>query len=287
MEGRHEKVVYENDRGQSLVIEHAFPFFLQKIEGVDGTSASITKTKGIGQDGTTISNVTLRDRPLAIFGSIKGETKEELATLRAQLLEVFNPKVRGWIQYEYGDIVRQIRCQIEEAPVFSKKLRSFKYQDFVINLIAPIPYWIGKTDDAEMAAWIGGLSFPLSFPMSFSVRGKQISVTNDGNVDTPVVIDFYGPATNPKIINLTTDQFVRVKRELLEGEKLTISTEYGRKKVDLIDSEGVATNAMHYIDLASEFWSLEPGKNSLLYEADAGEEQAKVKVKWKNRYVGI
>jgi hypothetical protein len=287
MEGRHEKIIYENDRGQSVEIEHSFPFFLQKIEGVDGTSASITKTKGIGQDGTTISNVTLRDRPLSILGSIKGETKEDLAALRAELLQVFNPKVRGWMQYEYGDIVRQIRCQVEEAPVFSKKMRSFRYQDFIINLIAPNPYWIGKTDDAEMSAWIGGLSFPLSFPMSFSVRGKQIAVTNAGDVDTPVHIDFYGPATNPKVSNLTTEQFIRVKKELLEGEKLRISTEYGRKRVELIDAEGVITNAMHYIDLASEFWSLEPGKNALLYEADTGEEQAKVKIIWKNRYTGI
>ncbi len=288
MEGRHEKLIYENDKGQSVEMTQSFPFFLQKFEGADGLSANVNKTKGVGQDGTTISSVTLKDRPLAIFGSIKGDTKEEMAAQRAILLKVFTQKVRGWIQYEYGDVVGQIRCQVEEAPIFSKKTRSFKYQDFIINLIAPNPLWISPTSNsAEMAAWVGGLSFPLSFPMSFAMQGKTIAVTNNGDVDAPVHIDFYGPSTNPKIKNVTTDEFIRVKRDLLEGQRLSINTEYGKKSVQLIDGDGITTNAMNYIDLDSKFWSLEPGQNTISYEADAGENQAKVNITWKNRFSGM
>ena len=101
------KVIYENDRGERIEIAYSFPFFLNKIIGVDGTDAEITTSKGVGQDGTTIENVSLEPRALQIIGNIKGKSKEELARYRSKLLKVFNPKIKGTLQYEYGDIKRK------------------------------------------------------------------------------------------------------------------------------------------------------------------------------------
>jgi hypothetical protein len=101
MQSRHEKVIYENDRGQRIEIAYSFPFFLQQVVGADGTNAEITKTKGVGQDGITITNVNLSDRPLQELGAIKAISKDEIARHRAKLLQVFNPKTKGWLQYEY------------------------------------------------------------------------------------------------------------------------------------------------------------------------------------------
>ena len=72
---QHEKVIYENDRGQRVEIAYSFPYFYVDLEGKDGLDASISKTKSLGQDGTTVTSERLDDRPLRLLGSIKGDTK--------------------------------------------------------------------------------------------------------------------------------------------------------------------------------------------------------------------
>lgn len=284
MQARHEKVIYENDKGQRIEIAYSFPYFLQSINGTDGTNANITKIKGVGQDGTTITDVNLSDRAIQIVGGIKGNSKEEIAKYRAELLKIFNPKVQGWLQYEYGDIKRRIRCQVENAPVFSKQNKSFKYQDFLIDLIAPNPFWQDTfIESEEIATWIGGISFPLKLPTKFSTAGPRIiNVVNDGDVETPVRIEFKGPATNPNIINHTTGEFIKVNRTLLQDDVLVITTDFGNKRVEINGD-----NVFHWIDLNSVFWQLQAGDNIIEYTSDDEVENAKVKISYRNRYLGV
>ncbi|WP_461366635.1 phage tail family protein [Candidatus Darwinibacter acetoxidans] len=282
MQGRHEKIIYENDRGQRVEIAYSFPYFLQQLLGADGTDADITKVKGVGQDGSTVTNVNLADRELRVLASIKGDTKEEIAKHRAKLLQVFNPKVKGWLQYEYGDTKRRIRCQVEKAPVFSKQNRSFKYQDFLIDLLCPNPFWQDEFETSkEIITWIGGMTFPLKLPTAFATKGpKIINIRNDGDVEAPVKIEFHGPATNPKIEN--NGEFIKVNRTILQDDVLTITTEFGNKRVE-INGE----NAFNWIDLDSVFWQLQPGDNVIEYTSDDEVEDATVKVIYKNRYLGV
>ena len=48
---RHEKVIFENDKGQRIEIGYSFPYFFQGLTGQDGAEANITKVSGAGQDG--------------------------------------------------------------------------------------------------------------------------------------------------------------------------------------------------------------------------------------------
>lgn len=157
----------------------------------------------------------------------------------------------------------------------------------IVSIICPDPYWIGSSDDARMSAWVGGLSFPLTFPMTFSRQAKEIIVNNEGDTYTPLLMVFYGPAINPRITNVTTNSFIQVNKELLVGEKLTITTSYGKKKVILTDTDGVETNVNQFIDKDSVFWGLIPGDNTIHYEAEAGEDQANVTINWDKKYAGV
>ena len=285
MQGRHEKIIYENDRGQRVEIAYSFPYFLQQLLGADGTDADITKVKGVGQDGTSITNVRLADRSLQILGAIKGDTKEEIAKYRAKLLQVFNPKTKGWLQYEYGDIKRRIRCQVEKAPVFSKQNRSFKYQDFLIDLIAPNPFWLDTfIESEEIATWIGGISFPLKLPTKFSTAGPRIiNVVNNGDVETPIKIEIFGPATNPKITLRETGEFIRIKDTLTADDVVVITTEFGNKRV-----EKNGQNAFHILDLPdSTFFSLQVGDNVIEFTTEDVSNNANAKISYRNRYLGV
>jgi ribosomal protein L25 (general stress protein Ctc) len=141
-----------------------------------------------------------------------------------------------------------------------------------------------------MADWIGGLAFSLSLPMMFSGRSSMLYkiINNAGDVDAPITFEFMGETTNPKVINIDTGEFIKVNRTLQNNEILIVSTEFGKKKVVLRDKvSGQETNAFGYIDLNSTFFSLKPGNNLMSYDADAGKENAKVKIYWKNRYQGV
>ncbi len=285
MQDRHEKVIYENDRGQRVEIAYSFPYFYVDLEGKDGLNVNISKTKSPGQDGSTIDNVNLDDRPLRLLGSIKGNTKEEIARYRARLLQAFNPKVKGWLQYEYGDIKRRIRCQIEKAPVFSKQNKSFRYQDFLIDLIAPNSFWMDEYETSqEIITWIGGMSFPLRLPTKFSIAGpKIINVINDGDVEAPIKLEIYGPATNPKIILRETGEFLRIKRVLTSDDVVTITTEFGNKRVELNGE-----NAFNILDLpASKFFTLDVGDNVIELTTEDVNNNANVKISYRNRYIGV
>ena len=284
MQGRHEKIIYENDRGQRVEIAYSFPYFLQQLLGADGTDADITKVKGVGQDGSTVTNVNLADRELRVLASIKGETKEEIAKHRAKLLQVFNPKVKGWLQYEYGDTKRRIRCQVEKAPVFSKQNRSFKYQDFLIDLLCPNPYWQDiNTTQKEIVTWIGGISFPLQLPTQFATAGpKIINIINSGDVETPIRLEVTGTATNPKILKRLTGEFIKVNRTLATDDTLVITTDFGNKRVE---QNGV--NVFNYIDLNSTFFSLDVGDNVIELITDDVTDNANIKISYRNRYLGV
>ena len=294
MKGRYEKIIYENDRGQKVEIAYSFPYFLQSLIGVDGTNAEITKIKGVGQDGTTITNVNLSDRNLQILGSIKGETKEEIAKYRAKLLQVFNPKIKGWLQYEYGDIKRRIRCQVENAPVFSKQNKSFKYQDFLIDLIAPNPYWQDiSTIKEEVAIWRGAFEFPLELTeegieLGYREPSLIANINNKGDVACGMKIQFKALATvvNPSLFNVNTREHLKINRTMEAGEIITVTTHFQNKKVEL-NKNGVISNAFNWIDLNSTFLQLEPGDNLFRYDADNGIDNLEVSIYYTPQYLGV
>jgi len=294
MQGRYEKIIYENDRGQKVEIAYSFPYFLQSLIGVDGTNAEITKIKGVGQDGTTITNVNLSDRNLQILGSIKGETKEEIAKYRAKLLQVFNPKIKGWLQYEYGDIKRRIRCQVENAPVFSKQNKSFKYQDFLIDLIAPNPYWQDiSTIKEEVAIWRGAFEFPLELTeegieLGYREPSLIANINNKGDVACGMKIQFKALATvvNPSLFNVNTREHLKINRTMEAGEIITVTTHFQNKKVEL-NKNGVISNAFNWIDLNSTFLQLEPGDNLFRYDADNGIDNLEVSIYYTPQYLGV
>ena len=290
----HEKLIYENDRGESIEIAYSFPYFLKQLLGADGTDADITKVKGVGQDGSTVTNVNLADRELRVLASIKGDTKEEIAKYRAELLKIFNPKVQGWLQYEYGDIKRRIRCQVENAPVFSKQNKSFKYQDFLIDLIAPNPYWQDiSTIKEEVAIWRGAFEFPLEIveegiEMGYREPSLIVNIFNKGDVACGMRIQFKALATvvNPSLFNVNTREYFKINRVMEAGEIITVTTHFQNKRVELYKN-GVTSNAFNWIDLESTFLQLEVGDNLFRYDADEGIENLEVSIYYTPQYLGV
>src|SRR5690606_16201591 len=130
-------------------------------------------------------------------------------------------------------------------------------------------------------------TFPLRLPTIFGNQdsnAKSRIIVNEGDASTPIEVTFDGPATSPiRIENETTGEFIEVAQDLLEGEKLWISTAFGRNRVEKITVDGTRINAFHYIYIdptgaepSSTFFQLQPGNNLLTY--NTGEEYEKAPV---------
>lgn len=283
-----EDIVITNTAGESIYLGRQGPFFLEKIEGVSEVAVCIESQKAPYQDGATYIDNTLAPRALNLEGLIitKGDD-QALVAARRRMQRVLNPKGGAIIiSYRQRDQAKEIKGIAETTPVFPSGPgnRGPYYQRFLLQLVCHQPFWMDSlAEEREIVTWIGGLIFPWTLPTRFALKGRPvINIVNKGDVKTPVQIEFRGPATNPKIINQTRDEYLQVRQELAHGDVLVIKTDFGGKQVEI---NGI--NAFHWIDPDSSFWQLQPGDNIVEYTSDEPTEPAAVVISYRNRYVGV
>lgn len=284
-------LTFINSHGNSVVFSKIPPYKLIQIEGTGGLSSDVQMEKAPFQDGSSYIDTLLEPRSVSLEVGIYGNDATDLSAKRSEVSRVFNPKLGvGILRYEYDGGTKELNATVETAPVFltGGDNSTSKFQRVLINLIAPLPFWLDiETTSEPMTAYLGLFQFPLTFPTQMGEQGDKQTFTNHGDVPTPVIIEFNGPATNPKVSNNTTGQYVRVNRTLATGEKLVIETTFGNKRVEIVSANGTTTNVFNWIDLNSTFFQLEVGENEIEYTADDGGDGAIVAVTWRNRYIGI
>ncbi|WP_238933470.1 phage tail family protein [Brevibacillus choshinensis] len=280
-----------NPRGESVVFGDSAPLIVTKLEGVGTPKLDIQTQKSPYQDGTTYIASFLNSRSISIEGALLGQSRENVFAIRRMLVAVLNPKRGpGTLRYEYDGGVKEITAVPETGPTFIDS-RCGTYRKFVVDFLCPNPFWLdpeGKTE--ELTAFDGGLTFPLHLPNGFADESPSKSkiIANEGDVETPVEITFFGPATKPiRIQNDTTGEFVEVKQSLFEGEQLVVQTEFGKKSVTKVDASGVVSNAFHYIENNSIFFQLIEGNNKISYSTGYEYERSPVQVKWRERFLGV
>jgi Phage tail protein len=285
-----QRIIYINARGQSVELKSSAPFLLQSIEGLGDVDADIQTQKAPFQDGSTYIDSVLQERAISLEIVILAD-KSTLLKQRQFLASVFNPKLGpGTLRYENGETIREIEAVPDGVPVFpsGRDNRGPVFQKSIVNLLCPEPFWLDEFNTSEKMSYIlGGLSFPLRLGTKFAQRGFKKVLHNQGDVATPVTIEFYGPATNPVVWNRTTGEFVRVNRSLGEQDKLIIPTNFGNKSVLIENNDGTTTNVFNWIDLESSFWQLVPGENLIEFGSDSDSTKSRVVISYKNRYLSV
>ena len=283
-----EKVVYINAKGQSIELSNRRPFLLESVDGRGGVAAKIQMQSAPFQDGSTFIDTTLETRAISLNVSLIAETRDELNELRNTVGSVFNPKLGiGKLVYSNGNIEREIGVVVDGSPDFpTGEAKGKWYQRTIINLIAPDPFWKGTiTEIYKLEDFVGNFHFKFKFPVIFAKRGDSRVLINNGDVSTPIQVEFRGPVINPMITNNETGEFIKVNSNIPIGYKLILDTNFGSKRVEIIAPDGVVSNAFHYIDLESTFFSLDVGETRLSFISDSGEPE--VYVKYQHKYMSV
>lgn len=286
------RLTYTNAKGQSLTFGDAAPLLVTKIDGLGSPQNEIYRQKSPYQDGTTVTHTALDVRELVLEGVILASAQDR-QKYRQVLLQTFNPKLKGTLVFERYGTKKQIECIPELAPSFPSNMQE-NYQQFLITLLCPNPFWqdVERTK-AEIAIWRGALEFPLELmeegiELGFREPSLIVNIYNPGDVPCGMEIRFKALATvvNPSLFNVNTREFLKINKTMTAGEVIVVTTHFGSKRVES-HLNGVVSNAFNWLDLNSTFLQLDPGDNLLRYDAEDGLDNLEVDIYYTPQYLGV
>lgn len=268
---------------------------LSHIEGLGHPGATSQKSQGVNQDGCDSEDSLLDARVIKLQVTIRTKNREKLYELRRKIMRVINPKIYNKNTNKRGELLiyyindyntYRIYGKVEDGAEFND--RKNNHDKATISFYCQEPYWIDeKGIDIDIKSVKGGLTFPLVLPNHFALVSFYKEVENKGDVEAPVQIEYVGPASNPKITNETTGEYIQVNMEIGEKEKLVINTKEGNETVNLIKPNEIV-DVYNKIDLNSTFFKLIVGKNLIKYSSDIEGAKDKVTIKdYTNKYVGV
>ena len=282
-----EKLTYTNERGESIVFSPASSYHVnfKDVTGLSDVRNAIYSTNSMGQDGDTYLGYRIESRDIDIVGYIKERDKQAAQNLRRKLNRILNPQYEATLTYVFGDFRRVIGCKIDDAPIFKRKPI---FEQFTVSLSCLNPFWREETETREdIATWIGGFEFPvpdgLEITPDWEIGYRQpsliVNVFNSGDVKSGIRIEFraLGALTNPQLLNVNTQEFIKANISLEAGDVLTVSTGYGEKSVKLTRNGAVDSS---YLQLAV-------GDNLFRYSADTNAENLEVSIYHNNLYLGV
>lgn len=286
-----EKLTFVNERGESLIFSHASIYHANEVSGLSDIRNAIYSINSMGQDGDTYLGNRIESREIEIVGSIKERDKSRMLELRRKMNHIMNPQYSAMLIYEYGDFKRVIDCKVDNAPVFSRKAI---FQDFTIQLLCLNPFWREENEAREdVATWVGGFEFEIEIPITgWEIGYRQpsliVNVYNGGDVKSGIRVDFraLGLIVNPSILNVDTQEFIKLNLTMEAGDTLTVSTGYGQKEVTLRRG-GETIDAFRYLDVDSSYLQLQVGDNLFRYDAESNVSSLEVSIYHNNLYLGV
>jgi len=263
------------------------------LSGLAGYPVEYDTTSPPGYIGSVVNSTTFLPREINLHVIVWGNGREELEQRRQRLINAVNPVADQqarfvWYQESkaayYLDVV-----PAEGSPNFEVGTNNDAHSwECDLTLIAHDPTWHSYEEREEHI--IGdrkGFKLPLKFPFTLGINSPYSYPVNVGNIPASVNIVITGAIYQPIVLeNKTTNQKITIRKDVLEGETLTIDTSDDNLSVIHKTSAGVETNALHYCSVGSEFWKLNPGDNEIYYEAASLGAAAKGILYYRPRWTG-
>lgn len=290
----YEKLIYINSRGETL--EFSITSVLhcnvsKDVTGIAGIDNTIYKTNSMGQHGDTYISQRYEAREITIVGNINSRNKDRVLELRRKAEKILNAELDAKLIYTYKDFVRVIACRVDGAPQFK---RNNIFMQFSIPIICCDPFWKEETEaKKDIAAWVPSWEFDFEIPEEGIELGYRepsiiVNVYNEGDVKSGMRIVFsaIGTVVNPILLNVGTQEYIKVNATMEAGDVIEVNTDYGSKGATLTRA-GEKTDYFRYIDVDSTFMQLDIGDNVFRYDAEEGVTSLEVSIYHNNKYLGV
>lgn len=262
-------------------------FTLISVDGFTQVQSSLASIVIPFVDGDTLTNIQAQPRSVVLYLRIKDTAGVEAA--KRYIMQYVKPKLTGTIRLEQDDRNIQLAGIVEavEMPRFGQGCT------MAITLHCSQPYWQDVDYLVNGIAEILNLHyFPLpenglAFPadgVPFGAYDDDLTqeISNNGDVETGMVITITasGAATNPKLYNTLTGEYIGVNVSMQSADEIVISTIKGQKT---ITKNGV--NIIDKIMQGSTFLQLATGLNEFTIQADSGIDNIYYELTYKQLYV--
>lgn len=188
-------------------------------------------------------------------------TWEQEHDLRQRLTTRLSPKTGvGTLRYWPDSInVYEIDTLVERGVEFQAgDLPDGMLRRLAISFRCSDPAWrIPTLNSQDIAVAVGGLSVPITVPLSFVNNAETATITNVGSLESFPIIRIPGSITVPRVTNDTTGEYIEFNTTVAAGRTLIIDMDLRTAELD----DG--TNMMPFRTSGSVFWGLEPGANSI------------------------
>lgn len=243
------------------------------------------------QVGVDILNTVYGTRDVSISGWIIGKTEEEIFKKKDVLSKTVNPY--DDIRITVGNFCISGKPQTNVRYSYTMQENNEKMCKFLIEIFCPFPLFQGKSDtEVSLSQVIPMWHFDWIIPrigMPLSVRKQSLftDVMNDGNVDVGCEIEIVanGVVNNLTIINVYTQEFIKINKILHSGEIVVFTSRGNKSLYGYID--GVKTSYMDYLDFDSTWFTIKPGRNVFTFktydengEVDNTYKNAEIKMKY-------
>lgn len=289
-------ITFVNSQNNGVQFGPGMNYFLTTADGLDGPDVTLQTQQAAFQDGATFIDALYEPRVIEISGAINSFDIPTVFQYRKTLQQVLSSKIGPGLLTLQNDRGTFNIPAIPTKVSLKDRVWPNPFWEFLIDFNCPNPYWIDPVvNQIQMITLVPLLKFPVTFPvvMSQYVGAQGYDAFNAGDVPCPVKINFYGPATNPKITNQTTGQFIKIAKTLAAGDLLQIDTSFETTSIIYTPSGGSPSNGMGFMSttpingVIPSFWQLACGHNTLSFSDDAANTTDRAIITWQNRYIGV
>ena len=210
----------------------------------------------------------------------------QIATLSLALNPLEGP---GHLYYERDDgTIYRLNCSPNNSPVLDTSNRSDLHQKATLDFRAHDPFWYSGVPYVHSFITTIANFFPWNIPWVIGTTTSRKTVVNAGNIEAPVIISIWGPITDPVITNETSGKTIALDLELLEGDRFDITTGKNNNTALYTPvSTGIPVNGFPYITVASKFWTLLKGSNSILFSCSTSTDGSGASLTWSDQFAGV
>lgn len=288
--------IFENTRGGSLDLCNNDWFYLINIDNQTDANAKISSMTVGASDGDYVNSIRAEARDIVLDFRIKRGVDVDVA--QREILNIIKIKQQCSLIWETE---RAPNCPIKiDGVVQSVTMPHFtNTATMQVGIHCPSGFWEDIEYISEQISGFRGLHyFTESEEMLFFTdegrafgeydMSRERTVTNNGDVDTGVVIDIiaYDAVINPIIRNSDGEFFGLGTNDrpytMGAGDSVTISTERGAKTVR--DDRGV--NLYRYIKPNSTWLQIKAGENVLAINSEGDAvDNLTFNIKFKEKYI--
>jgi len=251
--------------------------------------------KFIGQTGVIVTSSTLETRQISITGWVVSDTAASMTARKRILNGFFSPLHLIDVTTDTGYKISGLPTSSIVYPTDIKTNNDILCK-FMVTLFCPDPmFHLQQENTVNIANWLPKFRFPLIIPkdtgiiMGLRSPSLIVNVANDGHIECGITIVFTarGKVVNPSLVNVNTQEMLKVNKTLHSGESITVVTTDNNKSVQFT-SEGVTQAAFQLLDFEdSVFLKLRRGDNLMRYNADDGLDNLDVRIIYSPSYLEV